>query len=140
MKGQPPQPFYDPLAFAITEAHKRGLELHAWLNPFRALHAAARSPAALNHISRTHPELIRRYGEQVWLDPGEPAAQRIRLRVVMDVVRRYDVDGVSFDDYFYPYPERDCGGPQLDFPDDASWQKYGLRSGLGARRLAAREH
>jgi uncharacterized lipoprotein YddW (UPF0748 family) len=128
--GQPPQPFYDPLAFAIIEAHKRGLELHAWLNPFRALLPENRFPAALNHISKTHPELIRRYGEQVWLDPGEPAAREYVLRVVMDVVRRYDVDGVQFDDYFYPYPERDAAGRVLNFPDDASWQKYGLRSGL----------
>ena len=97
-------------------------------------------PAALNHISKTHPELIRRYGDQVWLDPGEPAAREYVLRVVMDVVRRYDVDGVQFDDYFYPYPEKDAAGRVLNFPDDASWQKYGLRSGLSPRRLAAREH
>jgi len=128
--GQPPQPFYDPLAFAVAEAHKRGLELHAWFNPFRALLPEDKTFVALNHISKTHPELIRRYGDQVWLDPGEPAAREYVLRVVMDVVRRYDVDGVQFDDYFYPYPERDAAGRVLNFPDDASWQKYGLRSGL----------
>jgi len=87
-------------------------------------------PAALNHISKTHPELIRRYGEQIWLDPGEPAAREYVLRVVMDVVQRYDVDGVQFDDYFYPYPQKDAAGRVLDFTDDASWQKYGPRSGL----------
>jgi len=93
---------YDPLAFAVAEAHKRGLELHAWFNPFRALLKEDKFPAALNHISKTHPELIRRYGDQVWLDPGEPAVREYVLRVVMDVVRRYDVDGVQFDDYFIP--------------------------------------
>ena len=128
--GQAPQPFYDPLAFAIAEAHKRGLELHAWFNPFRALHPLSKSPVAPNHITKTHPELVREYGDQFWLDPGEPAAREYVLRVVMDVVRRYDVDGVTFDDYFYPYPEKNAAGRKLDFPDDASWQKYGLRSGL----------
>src|ERR1039458_4040703 len=68
--GRAPQPFYDPLTFAIEEAHKRGLELHAWFNPFRALHPQGKSPVALNHISRTHPELVRKYGDQFWLDPG----------------------------------------------------------------------
>ncbi|HTA94689.1 MAG TPA: family 10 glycosylhydrolase, partial [Verrucomicrobiae bacterium] len=127
--GRPPQPFYDPLAFAIAEAHKRGLELHAWFNPFRALLADIKSPVALNHISRTHPELIRHYGKQIWLDPGEPGVRQYVLRVVMDVVKRYDVDGVTFDDYFYPYPEKDFIGRTLDFPDYATWKKYGLPNG-----------
>ena len=70
------------------------------------------------------------YGDQLWLDPGEPAAREHVLRVVMDVVRRYDVDGVMFDDYFYPYPEKDAVGRTLDFPDDASWRKYGAASGM----------
>ncbi|HTX21980.1 MAG TPA: family 10 glycosylhydrolase [Candidatus Aquilonibacter sp.] len=124
-QGKPPEPLYDPLAFAIEEAHKRGLELHAWINPFRASLASAKSPAAPNHISRTHPELIRRYGSELWLDPGEPAAREHVLRVVMDIVKRYDVDGVMFDDYFYPYPEKDAAGRVLEFPDYATWKKYG---------------
>jgi uncharacterized lipoprotein YddW (UPF0748 family) len=127
--GKPPQPFYDPLAFAIAEAHKRGLELHAWFNPFRALRSQSKSPVAWNHISRTHPELVRRYGDDLWLDPGEPAVRDYVLRVVMDVVRRYDVDGVQFDDYFYPYPEKDPAGRLVDFPDYATWKKYGLPNG-----------
>jgi len=126
--GRAPEPFYDPLAFAIEEAHKRGLELHAWFNPFRALHPQARSPVAPNHISRTHPELVCRYGSQLWLDPGEPAVRAYVLGVIMDVVRRYEVDGVQLDDYFYPYPEKDAAGRELEFPDDASWRKYGLSS------------
>ncbi|HEX5397937.1 MAG TPA: family 10 glycosylhydrolase [Verrucomicrobiae bacterium] len=128
--GKAPEPFYDPLAFAIQEAHKRGLELHAWFNPFRALHPLLKSPVARNHVTKTHPEWIRKYDTQYWLDPGEPAAREYVQRVVMDVVRRYDVDGVTFDDYFYPYPVKDASGRVLDFPDDASWQKYGLHSGL----------
>ena len=123
--GQPPQPFYDPLAFAIVEAHKRGLELHAWFNPFRALLPEDKTFVAPNHISRTHPEIIRQYGDQVWLDPGESAARESALRVVTDVVERYDVDGVQFDDYFYPYPEKDTAGRTLDFPDVATWRKNG---------------
>ncbi len=130
--GQAPQPLYDPLAFAIAEAHKRGLELHAWFNPFRASlpPSQARSPVALDHISRTHPELVRRYGDLLWLDPGEPAARQHVLDVIMDVVRRYDIDGVTFDDYFYPYPEKDLDGRAIDFPDDASWRKYGMPTGM----------
>ncbi len=122
--GKPPAPFYDPLAFAVTEAHRRGLELHAWFNPYRARHPNARSPIAAAHISKTRPELVRRYGQYLWLDPGERAVQDLSLAVVLDVVKRYDVDGVHFDDYFYPYKES-SGGKELDFPDDASWKKYG---------------
>ncbi len=128
--GKAPEPFYDPLAFAITEAHKRGLELHAWFNPFRAAHPSTKSPPAPNHITRTHPELVRHYADQVWLDPGDPEAQSRTLAVVLDVVKRYDVDGIVFDDYFYPYPVKNWAGRELDFPDDASWQKYGLKTGL----------
>ncbi len=128
--GVAPQPYYDPLAFAIQQAHQRGLELHAWFNPFRALHPLARSPVAPNHITKTHPEFVREYDAEYWLDPGEPAVRDYVLRVVMDVVRRYDVDGVVCDDYFYPYPARDAFGRGLNYPDDASWRKYGLPSGL----------
>jgi len=131
--GKAPQPFYDPLAFAIEEAHRRGLELHAWFNPFRALHPLTKSSVAPNHISRTHPEFVRRYGDQYVLDPGEPAVRQHVLRVVMDVVRRYDVDGVQFDDYFYPYPQKDAAGRELEFPDGATWNKYGPAGGFANR-------
>jgi len=125
VQGRPPQPYYDPLAFAIQEAHKRGLELHAWFNPFRAGLPIAKSAPAWNHITRTHPEFICRYGDQTWLDPGNPAVRAYVLTVVMDVVRRYDVDGVQFDDYFYPYQKTDDRGRPLDFPDEETWNKYG---------------
>ena len=131
--GNAPVPFYDPLAFAVQEAHRRGLELHAWFNPFRALHPQTKSPVAPTHIARTHPELIRHYGEQIWLDPGEPYVRQYVLRVVMDVVKRYDVDGVQFDDYFYPYPEKDAAGRQLEFPDAPTWMRYGAGDGYANR-------
>jgi uncharacterized lipoprotein YddW (UPF0748 family) len=119
--GKAPEPFYDPLAFAIEEAHRRGMELHAWFNPYRALHKSHTGNISREHISKTHPELVRSYGEYLWLDPGERDVQEHSLRVVMDVVKRYDIDGVQFDDYFYPDPS----GVNRDFPDQASWQKYG---------------
>jgi len=129
-QGRAPEPFYDPLAFTIAEAHKRGLELHAWFNPFRAAHPGTKPPIAPNQITRTHPGIIRHYDGQIWLDPGEPESQSRTLAVVLDVVKRYDVDGIVFDDYFYPYPAKNWAGRELDFPDDASWQKFGLKTGL----------
>lgn len=129
-QGQAPSPYYDPLALAVAEAHKRGLELHAWFNPFRAGRPDAKSPPAPNHITRTHPEVVRHYGKQIILDPGEPETQARALAVVLDVVRRYDVDGVVLDDYFYPYPEKNGAGEDMDFNDAASWEKYGVHSGL----------
>ena len=130
IQGKMPQPFYDPLTLAVAEAHARGLEIHAWFNPFRAAHPESKSPPALNHVTRTHPEIIRHYARQTWLDPGEPEAQTRALNAVLDVVKRYDMDGVVFDDYFYPYPEKNWAGNVMDFPDDASWEKYGLKTGL----------
>jgi uncharacterized lipoprotein YddW (UPF0748 family) len=121
--GKAPEPFYDPLEFAIEEAHRRGLELHAWFNPYRARHMVAKSPVAANHISRTHPDLVKKYGKVLWLDPGEPGVQDHSLNVVMDVVKRYDIDGVTFDDYFYP------DRTDQDFPDDASWRRFGAGRG-----------
>jgi uncharacterized lipoprotein YddW (UPF0748 family) len=124
MGKQGRDPGYDPLAFAISEAHARGMELHAWFNPFRAGTKPAASYAD-NHVSRTHPEWIRKYGNQWWVDPGEPEARRYILDVILDVVKRYDIDGVHIDDYFYPYPVKG-----LDFPDDSTWQRYGAASGV----------
>jgi len=130
IQGRAPSPYYDPLAFAVSEAHRRGLELHAWFNPFRAHHFQSVSPMAVNHISRTHPQLVRSYGRYLWLDPGEPEVRAYSQRVVMDVVKRYDIDGVHFDDYFYPYHEKGRNGGDLDFPDTLSWDKYGKNSGM----------
>lgn len=121
--GKAPSPFYDPLEFAVTEAHRRGLELHAWFNPYRALHKAHAGEIASNHISRTRPELVKHYGQYLWLDPGERDVQQYSLKVVLDVVNRYDIDGVHFDDYFYPDPAE--SPVRADFPDEASWRKFG---------------
>ena len=113
---------YDPLAFWVAQAHRLGLELHAWFNPFRARHPSAKSPLAPNHVAVTQPSWVQAYGELRWLDPGEPAVQAHNLAVVADVVRRYDIDGVHIDDYFYPYPVT-LDGREMPFPDDASWQR-----------------
>lgn len=127
--GKAPNPLYDPLEFAVAEAHKRGLELHVWFNPYRALvnqHGGA--TIAPNHISRRRPDLCISYGPYLWLDPGEKDVQDYSLRVVLDVVARYDIDGVHFDDYFYPYPLTE-NGHQIAFKDDSSWNKYVANGG-----------
>ncbi len=97
-------PGYDPLSFCIKEAHARGIEVHAWFNPFRAL-CNNSEPASGNHISRSSPGITKRYGSMTWCDPASPDARSRALGVIMDVVRRYDIDGVHLDDYFYPYPK-----------------------------------
>lgn len=102
LSGPGVNPGYDPLEFAIREAHKRGLELHAWFNPFRA--TISGRPVGRNHISRRQPNLLKRAGNTTILNPSSSAAQQHVLRVILDVVRRYDIDGVHLDDYFYPYP------------------------------------
>jgi uncharacterized lipoprotein YddW (UPF0748 family) len=124
--GKAPEPYYDPLTFAVAEAHKRGLELHAWFNPFRAALLNSKGTLSRNHISHVHPEMVVKYGKFLWLDPGDRAVQKYSLNVVMDVVKRYDIDGVHFDDYFYPYKEQDAHGKDMDFPDWQSWKRYGL--------------
>jgi uncharacterized lipoprotein YddW (UPF0748 family) len=123
--SQGSSPGYDPLEFAISEAHQRGLELHAWFNPFRAA-TKVEGPFAKTHVSRTHPEWVRRHGSLLWIDPGEPAAREYVVSVVMDVVRRYAIDGVHIDDYFYPYPTKGVSS----FADNSSWQRHGARSGM----------
>lgn len=122
--GKPPTPLYDPLEFAVEEAHKRGLELHAWVNPFRARHTTSKSPISNNHISRTTPSIVKQYGKQLWLDPGSKQAQEYSTKVILDIVRRYDIDGLHIDDYFYPYPEKDAAGREIPFPDSDSYSKY----------------
>ncbi len=126
--GQAPSPKWDPLQFACDEAHARGLELHAWVNPFRARYHEARSPISADHVSRTHPGWVVNYGSYLWLDPGLPEARAWSLRVITDIVRRYDVDGLHIDDYFYPYPEKD-GAVLMPFPDDASYARYRREGG-----------
>ena len=120
-RGRAPDPYYDPLAFAVAEAHRRGIELHAWFNPFRAAVAGQPNPRI------EHPEWVVSYATQKWIDPGIPEARHAVLAAILEVVDRYDVDGIHLDDYFYPYLEQDASGRTLTFPDDASWSRYGTR-------------
>ena len=134
VQGQAPKPFYDPLSLWISEAHGNGIELHAWFNPYRARHSAAKSLPAANHITSTRPDVAKAYGNQWWMDPGEPAAAQRLIDVVRDVVRRYDVDGVHIDDYFYPYPAKlGDGQPDIEFPDEPSWKRYVATGGKFSR-------
>jgi uncharacterized lipoprotein YddW (UPF0748 family) len=114
---------FDPLEFVVAEAHKRGILVHAWFNPYRAYHPAAKTMSA-DHVSKTKPAIVRQYGRYMWLDPTSPEGQQHSIDVIADVVRRYDIDGVHFDDYFYPYAENDAAGKKIDFPDEANWKVY----------------
>ena len=129
-------PGYDPLAFAVEEAHRRGMELHAWINPFRAGSAADSARFAANHVTREQPGIIRRYGGGLWMDPGEPATHDRSMRAILDIVNRYDVDAVHADDYFYPYPQSDSASQPLAFPDSATYARYGNGMTLGDWRRA----
>ena len=119
-QGQAPDPYYDPLEFMITETHKRGMVFHAWLNPYRAEYAIGVSSIAATHITRVHPEWFLTYGDKRYFDPGNKAVQQYVAAIVKDVVSRYPVDGIHFDDYFYPYR---IG--TREFPDYASYRQYG---------------
>ena len=136
-QGVAPGDGCDPLAEWVKAAHASGIELHAWFNPYRARHASAKSPLAAQHVANTHPQIVKTYGDMLWMDPGEEQAAARTLAVIADVVRRYDVDGVHIDDYFYPYPIKATGdraGDELPFPDEPSWTRYRQHAGLFAWR------
>lgn len=120
MQGKAPNPSWDPLQFMIEETHKRGMEFHAWLNPYRAIHNLVASTVAPNHITRIHPEWFLTYGDKRYFDPGNKEAQAFVVNVVRDIVKRYDVDAIHMDDYFYPYRI-----PGKEFPDEASYRRSG---------------
>jgi len=121
-QGAAPDPFYDPLQFWIEESHKRGMELHVWFNPYRAHHPATKSDIAPDHVVNESPEMVYELANGMWwLDPAQKAVQDYSYEVMLDVVRRYDVDGAHMDDYFYPYSSYNEGA---DFPDDPSWEAY----------------
>jgi uncharacterized lipoprotein YddW (UPF0748 family) len=113
-------PGYDPLAFATAAAHRRGLELHAWFNPFRVSEQPDPAALASGHPARRNPEWLVRYAGELWYDPGNPAVRALAAQVIGDVARRYDVDGVHLDDYFYPYP---VAGQS--FGDGATFGRHG---------------
>tara|TARA_R110002096_G_scaffold113697_18_gene246924 strand:+ start:51 stop:1553 length:1503 start_codon:yes stop_codon:yes gene_type:complete len=126
--GQAPTDGYDPLTFAVEEAHRRGIELHAWFNPFRSS-ATESSKKSSKHISKTHSSLMLSAGSMKW---GNPASDMIRKRaidVMVDVTKRYDVDAVHIDDYFYPYPKTVNGRAQDQFDDSASYSAYRSKGG-----------
>lgn len=119
--GKAPSPYWDPLQFMIDETHKRGMELHAWLNPYRVT-TSPDEKLAPGHIYHKEPWRFVKYAgdKKMYFDPGLPENRKFIEDVIMDIVGRYDVDGIHFDDYFYPYP-----AAGVDFPDDASYAKYG---------------
>jgi uncharacterized lipoprotein YddW (UPF0748 family) len=118
-QGKAPDPLYDPLQFTINECRKRGLDIHVWLNPYRAVRDTARNITSPDHLTRTHPEMFLTYGPTRYFDPGLPATREFVANVVSDIVRRYDIDAIHMDDYFYPY--RIAG---VSFPDESSFSRF----------------
>lgn len=121
VQGKAPDPYYDPLEFWIEAAHQRGLELHVWLNPYRAHHVSG-GPVSDSSMVKKMPNAVVKLKEGYWwFDPSKKETQDHGVNVVMDIVKRYDIDGVHFDDYFYPYPS--YNGNE-DFPDSANFAQY----------------
>ena len=127
-QGLAPYQNWDPLQFAIEEAHKRGMELHAWINPYRAI-SSSTGAVAPNHVSVTHPTWMAKQcatanpttcESTTYTNPGIPAARTYIQDVLIDIVNRYDVDGIHYDDYFYPYP-----ATGYEFQDEATYQEFG---------------
>ncbi len=119
-QGQPPYPYYDPLKFMIQQAHIRNMEFHAWFNPFRALTDSKKNPNPATHVTKRNPDWLVNYGGKSLLNPGIPETREYVLRVILDVVKRYDIDAVHLDDYFYPY--RIAG---VEFNDAKAYRLYG---------------
>ena len=128
--GKAPFPYYDPLEFWIEEAHKRGIEFHVWLNPFRASNGNFKTITTESMVHKMPNEIVKLRNGMYWFDPSEPETQNHVSTIVKDLVQRYDIDGIHFDDYFYPYREYNGG---RDFPDDKSWKKYLASGGLMTR-------
>ena len=117
--GVPPSPYYDPLSFWIEECHKRGIKLHAWLNPYRASHPTNKSINETSSINRYSDIALELKNGYWWYDPSLEQVKKLSLDVVRDIVSRYNVDGIHFDDYFYPYPSYN---DNEEFPDHISWE------------------
>lgn len=129
-QGKAPEPYYDPLEFWITEAHARGLDLHVWLNPYRAHHTMG-GPISEKSVVKKYPDIIHELSSgYYWFEPTSKVTQDHSIAVIKDIVKRYDIDGVHMDDYFYPYPSYH----NADFPDGksyAAYQKSGGKLTLG---------
>lgn len=123
-QGVAPREIWDPLQFMIEESHKRGMELHAWCNPYRVT-SNDQEQLHPDHLYFKKPEIFKKYGKQLYFDPGEPESVEHTVKVIADIVSRYDVDAIHFDDYFYPYPIA-----FEEFHDDASFVKYGAKQGF----------
>ena len=113
-------PGWDPLETAVSQAHARGLELHAWFNPYRIANHTDPTKLAASHPARRHPEWVVTYGGRLYYNPGLPEVRAFVQDAMLDAVKKYPVDGVHFDDYFYPYP---VAGQTFD--DDAAYERYG---------------
>jgi uncharacterized lipoprotein YddW (UPF0748 family) len=156
LRSRGDEPGYDPLAFALAEAHRRGLQLHVWMNPFRAAPPEGRRAAlGAARLRATRAEWVVRYGSQQWIDPGDPGARQAVLNAMLEVVYRYDVDAIHLDDYFYPYLEERTTARQvrvgrrvrtvrttetIPFPDGRSWEQYGAGAGWRDRGDWRREN
>jgi len=119
-QGVPPNPYYDPLQFMIEETHKRGMEFHAWLNPYRAVFSVKESSVASTHQSKINPQWFLNYAGKKYFNPALPAVRNHFINIITDIITRYNVDGIHIDDYFYPYKEGD-----KEFPDDWFYKKFG---------------
>jgi uncharacterized lipoprotein YddW (UPF0748 family) len=129
-QGEAPNPYYDPLEFWVEAAHDRGMELHVWLNPYRAHHLSGGAESAKSIVNEKPEMVVKLKDGQYWMDPSLKAVQDQSAAVVKDIVKRYDIDGVHFDDYFYPYDSYNGGA---DFPDDVSWNAYLQKGGKLSR-------
>ncbi len=126
-QGKAPEPYYDPLKFMIKEAHRRGMEFHAWCNPYRAVfNIRKESELASYSPVRRHPSWFVTYGTKKFFNPGLPEVRQYLVKVVKDIVSRYDIDAIHFDDYFYPYRIRGKA-----FPDREAYKKYGNGLNIG---------
>ena len=124
--GKAPTPFYDPLEFWIDEAHKRGMELHVWLNPYRAHHTTGGPITNESMVKKMPEQIIKLRNGMYWMDPSDQKTQDHTSAVIKDLVKRYDIDAIHIDDYFYPYREYNGG---KDFPDNRTWNDYQKRGG-----------
>jgi len=129
VQGRAPEDNFDPMAFVIEEAHKRVMEFHAWLNPYRVT-ASDKDVLSSTHLYHQYPGRFIKYGKQLYFDPGLPENRNWICKVVKDIVSRYDVDAIHMDDYFYPYPI-----PGVKFPDDNSFRVYAKQQGFNADQI-----
>ena len=123
-QGVAPAEEWDPLQFMVDESHKRGMEIHAWCNPYRVTLTES-DELCESHVYHKHPEIFVKYGKQLYFNPAEPLSRELTVKAIADIVNRYDVEAVHFDDYFYPYPIKD----QV-FNDSLAFEKYAAEQGF----------